>query len=155
MKLPLEETLLKTRSQFMADLAVSMAGYASEKETFGEMSTGASNDLKEATKLAHALVTQFGMSEKLGPMTFGDTQELIFLGKEISTEKNYSEKVAAQIDAEVKSFIDNAYKTALKIVASRKNVLDAIVKALVEKETLEHEDFYKIINSFHLKQIIA
>jgi cell division protease FtsH len=130
-----------------------MGGFAAEREIFGEMSTGASNDLKEATKLARALVTQFGMSEKLGPMTFGETQELVFLGKEISTERNYSEEVAAEIDGEVKNFIDHAYKSAQKILKLRKKVLDKIAKTLIEKETLEQEEFYAILKQFDLKPI--
>ena len=153
MKLPLEENHLKTRSQFLTDLATLMGGFAAEREIFGEMSTGASNDLKEATKLARALVTQFGMSEKLGPMTFGETQELVFLGKEISTERNYSEEVAAEIDGEVKNFIDHAYKSAQKILKLRKKVLDKIAKTLIEKETLEQEEFYAILKQFDLKPI--
>ncbi|MDD5547701.1 MAG: ATP-dependent zinc metalloprotease FtsH [Candidatus Pacebacteria bacterium] len=153
MKLPLEENHLTTKSQFLADLTVLMGGYVAEKEIFGEMSTGASSDLKEATKLARSLVTQFGMSEKMGPMTFGDTQEMVFLGKEISTEKNYSEKIAAEIDSEVKIFIDLAHKTAQKIIGSRKKVLDAIANALTEKETLEQEDFNAILKPFNLKQV--
>ncbi|MDD5431120.1 MAG: ATP-dependent zinc metalloprotease FtsH [Candidatus Pacebacteria bacterium] len=155
MKLPLEEMHLKTKSQFLADLTVLMGGHVAEKEIFGEMSTGASSDIKEATKMARAIVTQYGMSEKMGAMTFGDTQELIFLGKEISTERDYSEKVAAKIDAEVRNFIDIATKTAEKLISSRKKVLGAIAKALLEKETLEQEDFNEIIRPFKLKQVVV
>jgi cell division protease FtsH len=130
-----------------------MGGYAAEQEIFGEMSTGASNDLKEASKIARALVTQYGMSEKMGPITFGETQELIFLGKEMSSGKNYSEQVAAEIDKEVKSFIDRAYKAAQKILKTHKKILDKIAKTLIEKETLEQEEFYKLIKEYNLKPI--
>ncbi len=155
LKLPLEEAHLRTRSQFVADLAMMLGGYVSETNVFGEMSTGASNDLKEATKLARALVTQFGMSEKLGPQTFGESHELVFLGKEIGNERNYSEQIAAQIDNEIKSFIDRAHAIAQKIISTRKKVLDAIAKALMDKETLEQEDFNQILTSFKLKPIDA
>lgn len=153
MKLPLEDMHVRTKSQFASDLAMMLGGYAAEQEVFGEMSTGASNDLQKVSELARRLVTQYGMSEKLGPITFGKTQEMIFLGREISTEKNYSESVATQIDEEIKSFIARAYATAKKIVASRKKVLDAIAHALLEKEVLEQEEFNAIIQSFKLKPL--
>lgn len=153
MKLPTEEMRLKTRSQFLSDLATLMGGYTAEQETFGEMSTGASNDLKEASRIARAIVTQYGMSEKMGPITFGETQELIFLGKEMSSGKNYSEQVASEIDKEVKNFIERAYKAAQKILKTNKKVLDKIAKTLMERETLEQEEFYKLIKEFNLKPI--
>ena len=153
LKLPLEEAHLRTRSQFLTDLAMMMGGYVAEQEMFGEMSTGASNDLKQASELARKLVTQYGMSDKMGPMTFGKTQELIFLGREIATEKNYSENVASQIDEEVHGFISRAYEVAKKVVASRKKVLQAIASALLEKEVLEQEEFNEVIRPFKLKPI--
>lgn len=153
LKLPLEDVRLRTRSQFMADLAMMMGGYVAEQVVFGEMSTGASNDLKRASELARSLVTKYGMSDKLGPMTFGKTEELIFLGKEIAHERNYSENVAAQIDEEVKGFISKAYEMAKKIIISRKKVLDSIAKTLLDKEVLEHEEFYDIVKSFKLKPL--
>ncbi|MBU4348134.1 ATP-dependent zinc metalloprotease FtsH [Patescibacteria group bacterium] len=153
MKLPIEETHLKTKSQFLSDLATLMGGYAAEKSIFGEVSTGASNDLREATKLARALVTQFGMSEKLGPMTFGESQELVFLGREISTTKNYSEEVAVEIDKEVRSLINRAYKASQRILKLHQKILEKIAKTLIEKETLEQEDFYKLLKDYKIKPI--
>ena len=91
----------------------------------------------------------------MGPLTFGKTEDLIFLGREISTEKNYSEEVAAEIDREVRSFIDNAYRKAVQIVTKNKDALKAIAKALVEKEVLEQEEFYALIKPFKLKPIKA
>lgn len=154
LKLPTEETYLRTKSQFMADLSTMMGGYVSEQIVFGDLSTGASNDLQNASSLARKLVTKFGMSDKLGPMTFGKAEELVFLGKEITTEKNYSENIAKEIDDEIKNFINKAYETAKKIISSRKKVLDAIAKSLLEKETLEQEEFDRIIKSFNLKPIV-
>ncbi len=153
LKLPTEETHLRRRSQFIADIAVSLGGYVAEKTIFGEMSTGASSDLQTATKMARALVTQYGMSDKLGPQTFGESHELVFLGKEIGNEKNYSEDVAKKIDDEMKSFIDRAYSAASKIIVSRKKVLDAIAKTLIEKETLEQEEFNAVLEKFNLKPL--
>src|SRR5581483_8348355 len=102
-------------------------GYASEKIVFGDVSTGASNDLKEASELARRLVTKYGMSE-LGPMTFGKSEELLFLGREISAERNYSEKVAAEIDEQVHSFLAHAHETAQKILKTHKAALKKIAE---------------------------
>ncbi len=153
LKLPIEEMRLRTCSQFLADLATAMGGYVSEKEIFDDISTGASNDLKEASGLARKLVTKYGMSDKLGPITFGKTEELVFLGREISAEKNYSEAVAAEIDKEVHNFINRAYQAAKKIINLNRKALDAIAKALLEKETLEQEEFYQIIAPFKIRPL--
>ena len=153
LKLPIEETYLRTKSQFMADLAVLLGGYISEQITFGDISTGAANDLQIASDLARKLVTKFGMSEKIGPITYGKTEELVFLGREIATEKNYSEKIAGEIDKEVRVIIEKARDLAKKIISSRNRVLKAIAKKLIEKETLEREEFDTLIKSFKLRPI--
>jgi len=154
LKLPLEERRLKTKSQFLADLAVAFGGYAAEIQTFKDLTTGSSNDIREATDLARRLVTQYGMSEKLGPRTFGKTQEMIFLGREISTEKDYSEAVGTEIDAEVNLIIQKSFNAAKKIIATYKTALEAIAKTLMEKETLEQEEFYNLIKKYNLKPVI-
>jgi len=153
LKLPVEETYLRTKSQFMTDLAILLGGYISEQQTFGDISTGASSDLQVVSDLARKLVTKFGMSEKIGPITYGKTEELVFLGREIATEKNYSEKVAAEIDKEVKAAIDKALEAAQKIITSRKKILQVIARRLIEKETLERNEFDVLIKSFKLKPI--
>jgi len=153
MKLPIEEQRLRTRKQFLTDLATLMGGYASEKLIFGDISTGASNDIKVASDLARKLVTKYGMSESLGPQAFGSTEELVFLGREITTEKNYSEKLAAEIDREIRGLISRAYEAAEKILKSRRNVLKKIAETLIEKETLEQEEFYGILKPFKLKLV--
>ena len=153
LKLPLEEQHLRTRNQFLTDIAVAMGGYVAEKTIFGDVSTGASSDLKTATQIARALVTQYGMSDDLGPQTFGDSQELVFLGKEISAEKNYSEAMAAKIDEEVKKLIDRGHEAARKIITTRKKVLDAIATSLMEKETLEQDEFDALVGKFNLKPL--
>ncbi len=155
LNLPTEDRRLKTKSQFLADLAVMLGGYASEEIVFKDVSTGAANDLKEVSSLARQLVTRYGMSESLGPLTFGKTEELVFLGREITTEKNYSETVATKIDAEVRNFIDRAHKKAKLIINSNKEALKAVAKALMEREVLEQEEFYSIIKPFKLRAVKA
>ena len=152
MKLPVEEQRLRTKTQFLNDLAVMMGGYVSEKLTFKDISTGASNDLKEASELARRLVTKYGMSE-LGPVTFGKSEELVFLGREISTEKNYSETIATKIDEELKKFIEPAYTMAESILNKNKKALEKIAKTLIERETLEQDDFYSLLKPFRIKPV--
>jgi cell division protease FtsH len=152
MKLPIEERRIKTRRQFLADLAVMFGGYSAEKIIFDDISTGASNDLQEAKELAKKLVTKYGMSD-LGPLTFGKTEELIFLGREIAVEKDYSEETAKKIDEEIKKLIDWAYNTALSILQKNKKALKKIAEVLIEKETLEQEEFYEILKPFKIKPI--
>ncbi len=146
LKVPLEDRRLRTKKQFLAELAVLMGGFLSEKIFLKDISTGASNDLKEASSLARKLITQWGMSDKMGPITFGKTDEMIFLGREISTEKNYSEKIATEIDGEVKKLIDDALKTAEKILKTHKIKLDLLIKTLLDKEVIEKEEFEKIMS---------
>ncbi len=155
LNLPLEDRRLKTKSQFMADLAMMMGGYASEKIIFKDITTGASSDLKQASELARKLVTRYGMSDKLGPLTFGGKDELVFLGKDMVAEKGYSEAIAARIDGEIESFINGAYKKAYKIINSNKPALKAVAEALMKKEVLEHDEFYKVIKPFKLKLVAA
>ncbi len=152
MKLPTEDRHLKTRTQFLADLAMMMGGYASEKLIFGDVSTGASSDLKQASELARQLVTKYGMSD-LGPITFGKSEDMIFLGREMTSERDYSEEVASEIDAQVHDFLMNAYETAEKILKTHKPVLKKIAEALIEKETLEQDDFYAVVKPFRIKPI--
>lgn len=145
LKLPLEDQRLKTKSQFLADIAVAMGGYAAEKEIFNELTTGASNDLQVASKIARAIVTRYGMSERLGPITFHKEGDMIFLGRDLGGDRGYSESTAIAIDSEVKKFLDDAYKIALRIITAKKKLLKKIADALIEKETLEQEEFYALL----------
>lgn len=138
--LPTEDRHLWTRSQFDDRLAVSLAGRAAEEIVFNEVTTGAQNDLEQATKLARKMVTEYGMSDNLGPRTFGRREELIFLGREIAEQRNYSEKVAEEIDKEVRNLIDRAYTTAKKVITENKERLEQIAQLLISKETLEETD---------------
>jgi len=145
MKMPTEERYLKTRTEFLADIAALLGGYLAEELEFKDVSTGASNDLQEATDLSRALVTKYGMSKKLGPITFGKTEEMIFLGKEITTEKSYSEETATLIDKEINKIIQECYKKAKHVLQENKKQLDKIAQTLIEKETLEREEIEQLI----------
>ena len=144
LKLPSEDRHLHSRLEFLDDLSVMLAGHAAEKIVFDDITTGASNDLKEATKLARQIVTEFGMSEKLGPRTYGQREEMIFLGKEIHERRDYSEHVAKLIDAEVSEIIHNAYIVAKDVITKVRPRLEDIVNKLLEKETLEQAEFEAI-----------
>jgi cell division protease FtsH len=145
MKLPTEDKNLHSKSEFLADMAVSLGGYATEKMVFNELTTGASNDLRVVTNLARKLVTVYGMSETLPPMTFGDAQEMVFLGRGTSENKNYSEKIAAKIDEEVAGFIERAYKEASEIVKKYRKQLTTIADKLIEVETIERAEFETLV----------
>jgi cell division protease FtsH len=108
---------------------------------FKELTTGAASDLQQASELARSLVTRYGMSEKLGPMTFGEDSGVVFLGKEITEQKKYSEKMAAEIDKEIEKLIRDAQKTAEKILKQRRRKLTKIAKRLIEKEVIERKEF--------------
>jgi cell division protease FtsH len=141
MTIPEEDHYLRHRNKFKADLASLLGGRVAEEIIFNEVTTGASNDLERATKLARAMVTQYGMSEKLGPLTFGEKEELIFLGREISEQRNYSEEVARQIDREVRRLIDEAYQTAKQILIDNRDKLTELAERLVREETIDAVSF--------------
>ena len=147
LKLPLEDKHLRSRSEFESELAVLLGGFTAEKLIFNELTTGASNDLKVASELARKMVTQYGMSDKLGPITFGEKEELVFLGKELGTEKNYSNEIAFQIDSEVKNFISKALKKAREVLTKKMVTLEKIAQELISKETLEQKEFYALIKT--------
>ncbi len=145
LKLPDKDKSLKSRQEFIEELAVLLGGQVAEKIIFGDVTTGASNDLKEATATARKLVTEYGMSEKLGPRTFGEKEDMVFLGRDIHEKPNYSEKTAELIDEEINKLIEEAQKTATHIIAGEKESLEKIVKELLDKETIERERFEKIL----------
>jgi len=145
LKLPTEDKHLYKRSEYIDDLAVLLAGHVAEKVYFGEVTTGASNDLKEATNLARRLITQYGMSEKLAPRIYGEKEELVFLGRDIREQRNYSEKVAEEIDEEIDRFITKAVETATEVIGQNRDKVDALVTVLLEKETIEKDDFEKLM----------
>ncbi|MEE8582873.1 MAG: ATP-dependent zinc metalloprotease FtsH [Dehalococcoidales bacterium] len=136
-QLPTEDRYLATRSQFKDMLATLLGGYAAEELIFNELSTGASDDIRRATDLAHKMVTSYGMSERLGPRTFGNKEEMVFLGREISEQRDYGDKIANTIDDEVHRIIETAHDTARSTLLENKDTLKRIAKKLVALETLE------------------
>lgn len=141
---PSEDRKIKTKSEFLSEMAVLLGGYVAEIIKFKEITTGATNDIEKASDLARRLVKEYGMSP-LGPVSFGKKEELVFLGKEIGEQRNYSEKTAIQIDNEVVRLIKEAEIKAKKIITKNKKLLNKIAETLVEKETIEKGDFEKII----------
>ncbi len=141
LKLPSEDKRLHKRSEFLDDMAVMLGGFIAEKETFGDVTTGASDDLRKCTRVARELVTRYGMSEELGPQVFGETQEMVFLGRDFHEQRNYSEKTAEAIDAEVKTLVSRAMEVARGIIQKEKASLDKVANVLLEKETIEKEEF--------------
>lgn len=140
---PEEEKRMKTKSEFLTEIAVLLGGYCAEKIKFGEISTGAANDLERATEIAQKLVKEYGMS-RLGPITYGRRERAIFLGEEIE-ERNYSERVALEIDKEVRRFIKEAESKVMKILSKRKRIFEKLAKTLIEKETIEKEELEKLL----------
>ncbi len=135
--LPDEDRHLNTRSYLEKRLAMMLGGHAAEEAVFGEMSTGASDDISKVTKTARQMVTRYGMSERLGPRTFGQKEELVFLGREISEQRDYSEKLAEEIDEEVRRLIDRAHDLARSIIRENRPKLDQMARKLLEVESLE------------------
>ncbi len=137
--LPEEDRRVATKAHFEDSIAAALGGRAAEEMVFGEMTTGAENDLERVTRMARAMVTKWGMSERLGPRTFGRREELIFLGREIAEQRNYSEKVAEEIDEEVRRIIDEAYQCAKKVLSENQAKLEQLAKRIMEDETIEGE----------------
>jgi len=147
LKLPIEDRHLYSKTHFLSELAVSLGGYAAELVSFGELTTGASDDLKKATDLARALVTKYGMSEKVGPLAFGGREDYVFLGKDFSAERDFSETLATLIDSEVSRFMKNALKRAKDILTRHKKSLDALAQKLIKEETVERDEFAKFVRT--------
>ena len=147
LKLPLEDRHLYSKTHFLSELAVSMGGYAAERVVFNELTTGASDDLKKATDLARALVTKYGMSEKVGPLAFGGHEENVFLGRDFGGTKDYSESFASLIDDEVSKFMKNAFKKAKEVLTKHRTALDALAQKLIKEETVERDEFAKFVHA--------
>ena len=145
LKLPTEDKHLRSRSEFKSELAVLLGGYTAEKLVFKELTTGASNDLKIASDLARKMVTQYGMSDKLGPVAYRHGEELVFLGKEMAGEKLYSETTAFAIDKEIRRLISEGLKKAREIITKKIDILTKVAKTLIEKEVLEQKEYYALV----------
>ncbi|MCB0178165.1 MAG: AAA family ATPase, partial [Anaerolineae bacterium] len=144
--LPSDDRTLISESAFKARLAVGLGGRAAEEIMFTSVTTGASGDLEHITRMARAMVTQYGMSKKLGPLTFGDKEELVFLGRQLSEQRNYSEEVAEQIDFEVRRLVDEAHERALQILTDYLDTMKLIAERLKEDENLDAADFKALVD---------
>ncbi len=144
--LPKEERYLRSQKRYEAELASALGGRVAEELVFGDVSTGDSNDLEFVTRTAREMVTRFGMSEALGPITFGERNELVFLGRDIGEQRNYSEAVAKQIDAEIRRLVGEAHERAAKIVGENLELVHRIAAELLEVETLNREEFLKLVS---------
>ena len=143
---PDEDRMFKTKKQFEDDLAVFMAGQVAESMVFDELSTGASNDLERATGIARRMVTEFGMSERLGPLALGKKDDLVFLGREISEQRNYSDEIAYLIDQEIRKLIDLAHERARELITTHFDKLELIATMLIERETIEGEELEELFD---------
>lgn len=150
LSLPKEDKYYATSSEMLDELKVLLGGRVAEALVLKEISSGASNDLQRATQLARQMICEYGMSENIGPVTFGHRQDQVFLGRDIARDKDYSEEVAAEIDKEVRSFMEDAYAATEKLLSDNIDKLHVIAKALMEKETLEEEEINQLVKYGHI-----
>lgn len=144
--LPTEDKYLVTKSELHNKLAQLMAGRVAEETIFGDVTTGAHNDLDRATKIARQMVTEYGMSDKLGPLTLGQKQDMVFLGRDFAAHPDYSDQVAFEIDREIRRIVDDAYAEAKQILTKNRAKLDRIAKRLIEVETMEKGELEKLLS---------
>jgi len=145
--LPQEDRYFRTRHEFEDDIAAALGGWVAEQlHLGGDVTTGASNDIEKASQMARQMVTKFGMSEKLGPLQYGKSDELIFLGRQIQEERNYSEDIAKVIDSEVHDIVERARQRAYDVLTQNRDKLDLVVSKLIEQETLETDEFNRLFN---------
>jgi cell division protease FtsH len=143
--LPEDDRYLRSRSKFRADMSAALGGRAAEEVVFGDVSTGASNDLEYVTRTAREMVTRYGMSDLLGPITFGEKHELVFLGRELSEQRNYSEAIAREIDSEVRRLVAEAYERARQLIADNVDRVHRVARGLLEVETLDRQEFERLL----------
>jgi cell division protease FtsH len=147
MQLPVEDRYLITKSEILDRVTMALAGRAAEELIFGEVSSGAQDDLEKATKMVRKMITEFGMSDKLGPLTYGEKNDNPFLGRDIARGRNYSEEVASAIDHEISHTINTCYEKATKMLKKHRDNLDLIANELKEKETLEGSELEELIEA--------
>ncbi len=145
MKLPQDDTRMESKSDFLADLAMMLGGRVAEEEMFGDVTTGASDDLRKATAVAKAMVKRYGMHSELGPRTYGKNEEHVFLGRELHEERDYSEETASKIDEAVRMLVVEAQEKARALFRQHKDEVEKVSKVLLEKETIEKEEFEEIV----------
>lgn len=153
LNLPQEDRYLMTKHDLLDEMTVLLAGRAAEEIVFNEVTTGAQNDLERVTELARRMVCEFGMSERLGPVTLGRKAGPIFLGRDIVEDRNYSETVASEIDKEVRRIVEECYERAKKILQENRHALDAISQKLLEKETLDGDELDQILRDVGIQTL--
>jgi cell division protease FtsH len=146
LQLPTADRYSYDRDHLLNNIAILLGGRAAEEIALKHMTTGAGNDIERATMLARKMVTEWGMSDKLGPLAYGKKEEQIFLGREIAQHRDYSEHTAIEIDEEVKRIVSENYERAKKLISERRETLDRLTKALLEKETLDGSEVEAIVN---------
>jgi cell division protease FtsH len=152
MALPTEDRYLQSKSEFEDKIAGLLGGNVSERLVFGDTTTGSSNDIEKATDLARRMVTEFGMSDRLGPLSFGKRDELVFLGREIGEQRNYSDEIAKQIDEEVRAIVDRAYDRATQVLETHRDRLDALAQKLIAEETVDGDAFESLFSDLPPKE---
>jgi cell division protease FtsH len=152
MALPTEDRYLQSKTEFEDKIAGLLGGNVSERLVFGDTTTGSSNDIEKATDLARRMVTEFGMSDRLGPLSFGKRDELVFLGREIGEQRNYSDEVAKQIDEEVRAIIDRARDRASQVLETHRDRLEALAQKLVAEETVDAAEFESLFSDLPPKE---
>jgi cell division protease FtsH len=145
--MPDDEKVHMSKKQLMADIAMTLGGRAAEEVVYQDVTTGASSDLERVSKVARKIVTVYGMNPKLGPIQYGKRNEHVFMGRDFGTERDYSEEVATVIDREVKSLVEEQYVYSKKLLIDNRDIMDAIVKVLLEKETLDDKEFMEIVDN--------
>ncbi|MGH2925458.1 MAG: ATP-dependent zinc metalloprotease FtsH, partial [Solirubrobacterales bacterium] len=153
--LPTEDKFLTTRMELTDTMAMTLGGRAAEEIIFGEITTGASNDLEKVTETAKQMVMRFGMSERLGPRVFGHDRSQPFLGREFSSEPDYSDEIAREIDDEIRRIVEEAHQTAKDLLLERREALDRISKTLLERETIDAEQFAKLLEGTSDREVFG
>lgn len=144
--MPEDDNVHVTKSQLIATIARALGGRVAEELVFSEVTTGASSDLEKVSSIARKIVTVYGMNDMLGPITYGKRNEHMFMGRDFGTERDYGEEIATMIDREVKKLVDEQYQYVVKLLNDNRDVMDAVVKVLLEKETLDDKEFIDIMN---------
>jgi cell division protease FtsH len=148
LNLPDNDTYLSGKAKFIDNIAMILGGYIVEKEVFGNLTTGPSNDLQKVTAIAKGMVTRYAMSDALPPRTYGEHDEMVFLGKDVHKEKDYSEKISQIIDKEIEKIINEGLNKGKALIQEKRKALDALAQELLEKETIEKEEFEKMMEKY-------
>ncbi len=155
MSLPEEDRYMMSTNQLMSQLSMMLGGRAAERVTFDDVTTGASNDLERVTQLAREMVTKYGMSEKLGPLSLGSAQQQVFMGRDLGSGPEYSDEIAFQIDKEIRRLVDESYDTAEELLTRNKALLEKLSTDLIEYETVDRDHLKRLINEYAVDQIPA